>query len=519
MDKDLNDIETSQLFNELFRRLAKSGQKAASSTVDGVANTIYSVRTSKFVKNCLENSKKFMKTRKGKIAGALIGLAMVGGGIKMFSHSEKDEAKTQNKEFYDQAMQNLAPQKIDSKKDFDKVLDKAKDLLPMTWYLHEALVKGPYSDTGKKDAPPNSQGFGIYNDPDHGMRKVLELCKNNKRYCADITDALTSYYIKSMFDWFKKQENGNFYQNMYDRLQGCEITPLQITALMSVYYNNPAKGIQAMNKFKEAGAEACASFILDMKCDPEFQNGIDHRRMIEIGLLLNSKKLLENLPRFTTRVYVDGNNVECVSAGNVSIFSKQDIAKIKEELRKRDQTTFWKKFNQFCDEGIKGNGATIAETLQKDAPLYALGVLRCLDTSTFQAFSNEIIACAAEYYTKMQDSQGMEDFAKQLEAMNIVGITPEEINLNLAAMNLRMGNIDKSIDCSVKVFEATDDPDCRLKANILMAIAHSINGNLDNAERCLEAAKKLKKKLPKDYNVSPASSSTMVAQLNPNRQI
>lgn len=514
---DLNNSkERRKLEADLLKFLGGKALHIAGKGIKGTAEFVRDTATSKWVKGSLRKSGAFLKTKQGKVAGALVGLALTFVGIKLFSSNQRDDLRTNNQEFFDQANENLVPQYVDSRQDFDKILDRAKDLLPMTWYLHEALVKGPYSDTGKKDAPDNSQGFGIYNDPNFDMKKVLELCKNNKRYRADITDALTSYYIKSMLDWFEKQENGKFYQNMYSRLQGCKITPLQITALMSIYYNNPAKGIQAMNKFKEVGAEGCASFVLDMKCDPQFQNGIDHRRMIEIGLLLNSKKLLENLPRFTIRVSVDENNVERNSAGNVSIFSKNDIEQIKNELRRGDQTTFWKKFNQYCDEGTKGNGTTIAEALQKDAPLYALGMFRCPDTVTYQARGEEIIACAAEYYTNTQDIQGMEQFGEKYKEiygdMPILSDRQDEVDLTLATMNLRFGKLDESIKYCEKVLDKTDDIDCAYAATTILTVNYINIGDFSKAKEYMEKASKLQSKLTDDY--SQKGKGTLVAQNN-----
>lgn len=501
MTQDLKDIDTGALLKELMKRWKRHVSQATTNGINGVGKAVYSVATSKFVKKCLQESKKNVHTpKKGKIAGVLIGLALVAGGVKIIlGESDKENTKTQNQKFYKQANENLKSIKINSRADFDKITKIALGELPMTWFTHEACVKGPYSDTGNTNDPDNSYGFGIYNDPNFDMQKVYDLCKSSKKYSAVLVDNLMSFYIKSTLDWFDKQYGGKFWDNMYECLQGCEVSPTQVTAFLSIFYNNPAKGFKAMDKFKKEGAMACASFILDMKCNPKFQKGIDRRRIIEIALLFNNQELLESLPRFTVRSYTDDKDIEHCCVGNASLFSEADIAKVKDELRTGDVTTFNKLISKYCKEGVTGNGATLAKTLIKNAPLYALDIFRYPDTLTYQAYAEEITACAAEYYTNAQDSEGMEEFAKKLSDMNVAGIAPEDINLNLAAVNMRTGNFDKCIDYCVKVFENTDDPAARYEASILEVVCHLNTGKLREAEICLDRANHLKDKLPEGY--------------------
>ena len=381
----------------------------------------------------------------------ICGLALSGAGCKSRDKNSDDEHKDKIELASIKAKAKFEKKyKIESRADFDTLYNDAKPFIFASMISTENWRTDFHNDKQKTNAVPNSVGVGLYY---LGVNKNGKLDFNVKGDWKKTREYVVTYrkshnganppalkpdqlYAGTQC-WFKNMENGRHLRELYQHLQGSELTINEFAAIASVYYNDNAIGRKLCDSIKTNydDARKCAHAILNTEIK---MSGIDQRRVHEAMVYLNYDNYCLDL----FELEVDGYLGTSIGAGKPYF----NTLKAKNGLTDANLSAVKK---AICEYVVK-NGHPIKYYISKLSEANKSAVLMFsspTETSVQMDNRNQLYESAQAKYNA-QDYKGALDLYQQVIAQN--GTSADLYN-DVAITYYHLGQYAECIDACRKV--------------------------------------------------------------------
>ena len=228
------------------------------------------------------------------------GLALGGAGCKNRDKNSDDDKEDVTELVISNIKEKFAKKyKIETRADFDTLYNAAKPFIFASMISTENWRKDFHNDKQRLDKPENSVGVGLYwigvnknGALDSNFRGDWTLTSEyvaaykNSHKGAKPRDLSPDQMYAGSIGWFENMECGRHLRDLFNHLQGAELTINEFAAIASVYYNDEAIGRKVCDFIKTnySDAKKCAHEILNTEIK---MNGIGARRVHEALVYLN----------------------------------------------------------------------------------------------------------------------------------------------------------------------------------------------------------------------------------------
>ena len=175
--------------------------------------------------------------------------------------------------------------------------------------------------------------------------------------------------------WYKTRDSGRIIKRMADLLTGCELTPNEIAAIASVYYNDEFSG-RELCKFVKKNYKnkiACAQFISDLlPKNSSYNEGIQKRLIHEALYFLNHNNYCSKVLDFN--VYSGINSYGRFKVISAATYLKPKeykgfLSELENEKLGAETDQLIKKMSDFAQEsGARFTTISLREFIRDNAP-------------------------------------------------------------------------------------------------------------------------------------------------------
>ena len=270
---------------------------------------------------------------KNKVKKFLLGATVVGGMVAAgvaVSHSGEKEEEQPNKDKQENKTKKVQQKRIDftkkykieSRADFDTLWKAAKPYVFASLIPSENWRTDFHSD--KQNKTINSVGVGLFyvgvdknGNLDFSSSKWIKTSEfysaYKKKHGKEPADLTPNQIYLGACGFFESYDDGRALNELFKKLEGTELTINEFAAIVSVYYNSPAKGKKVCKYVCEHHEDsyACARYILDLPVPKKKNSGIKSRRVHETLLYLNFEGYCEEV----YNLKVDGHLETSINAG------------------------------------------------------------------------------------------------------------------------------------------------------------------------------------------------------------
>ena len=443
-----------------FKEKIMAEQKKVKSAVQKIKNTV----------------KKVIKPSKAKriVAGA----ALVGGLVFGGNALKKPDVKTQHKspkqtelvvqdvlqepqqiKVLQQPM-DYSPVKLNTVEDMYTLFDKSLNIIFAELILEEVPMKTAYDDHGLYRGKKNTFGVGStyspldINDYDNPEAKWYHLASNQKIF-ANKTITYADM-LKLVIGWakyrtvtqnpktkqFTKSEK-TVLDRMFEKLQGCELTPNEFSAIFCMAYNNPSTINTIFPRIKKSYKDklTCADIIMFWDRNVASNSGFRYRCANEAAVFLNQDSLCEQMLNFSV---CPGRRSSCLGTKHVQ----------------RATLNKWN-YKEWCEK----TATAYSNVVYTSVPGVTVGEI-CNDKNVKKLFTYVVqekqdknIEEIKDEYAKANHfiAQGdYEDALKQFLSMEKQGVYGTDLLNDIAATYAELKKYDNSLEYFNKILE-TDE--------------------------------------------------------------